>query len=1545
MNKVYLNHHLIVRAQKGFFKSVTLLVLLIGSISGYSQTCYVTGTGAAASPTCSNQVLNLGAGEFKTMTFAAGVYYTFSFANNAQTDGFCVNGIQYLGNPTTIAPGAGTFNVSMYRANGTWAGGSATLTYRIETPAAPQAVGNITVGPAQGLTGALNDANFSASGCWNGGGVNGSCSSGGIGGHEAYRGRLFRSGALDGGVIGWAVDQNSTGDYWQVDFGSVIPVNGVASQGREDADQWLGTYTVATSLDGTTWYNVPGTFSGNADRNTVAINWFGQYHARYVRITTTATFTGHQSARFEVLSIPEGSSASTQTVYASAQFVSNAGEIRWYDAAAGGTLLGTGRTIGRNITANTTIYAASYNGGCESARTAVTLRINDIYGQGPAGVGNTNGKSLVNLWLNSDSYSAVANGTATGTWTDLSGKGNNATQGTGANQPLVQTSIAFNNQKVLRFDGTNDILGTSNYFNGFYAASTPNPFTTIGVASYRGDNERVITSNTHNWLLGWHGGLEDRAYYEGWLTGSCASGGVAPTNTPIMYTGTGNRVYSNLLKNGAQVASVGNTCGLYSPASIGIGGTALYGEYSNADVAEVITSDLVFNDARLKILHHYLHAKYGIAISGDIYLGDGVDFCDFEVSGVGRESSGVHTSGWSGGLYVTTTISDFLKDNGDYILFGRNASTGGWETSTLATCGTPNPSRRLSRIWYIDKTDGGTAGGNVTLSFDLNELQGSAPLAANNYRLMYRVTSAGTFASVATGTVVGNRVQFTLNATAIVDGEYTLGYDADIPRSMSFNGSNQYIETPSSTSLQTPSDFSYEMWVRPTSFSMYNTYFENGQWAGQTTLLRQESPTQINLYISGTGLGAIAYAPPLNTWTHLALVRSGSTITLYANGVSVGNFTSYGTSILPTNVMRIGSSVHSTGQMFNGQIDEFRLWNRALTPVEITNRMHSNITNLDIYWNNLQAYYKFDESGGTKVFDLSQNNNNGTPVNSPTVVALHSANLTDIAGTSPSCNGTTTNYTAVVGNANSRLTYNWLVSGATINSGQGTNTINVTWTSTGVQTIAVQVTHSNECHQESYNENISTSQPSIAPTSVTGTGTFCPGNTVPLTQVGGTLNGLSYYEWFTGGCGSVAIGAGPTMNVSPTTTTTYYVRASANGGCPATTCASGTVTMPSPSNTLSADLSTATCTVTENAYVHFYDNSGRLVMSINSNGQNLGTVNVTSYVNGGGAPVNIQACDTYQPWYVTAALGRRWVVSPQFQPASPVSVRLYFDNSEVTALSTVANSNANPNDNYVALGSLDLSKYSNTTNPALVDGSFANNCSSGSSTVHATTGSGNVTSLFGSFSATGRYTQYSFTGFSELWLSGTNNVSPLPIELTSFTAICDGGGVRLDWTTATEINNEKFIIDRSADLQSWEPVTTFPGAGNSNQPLSYQTIDDRPLDGISYYRLTQHDYDGKSETFEPISVTCYSDGNGNTMLVYPNPASDQFVVSISLVEDINNGTLEMLDMNGKIVLSKNIDIQKGNHSFSFDRTAMNPGVYIIRLKSAINIVPIKLVIK
>jgi hypothetical protein len=128
-----------------------------------------------------------------------------------------------------------------------------------------------------------------------------------------------------------------------------------------------------------------------------------------------------------------------------------------------------------------------------------------------------------------------------------------------------------------------------------------------------------------------------------------------------------------------------------------------------------------------------------------------------------------------------------------------------------------------------------------------------------------------------------------------------------------------------------------------------------------------------------------------------------------------------------------------------------------------------------------------------------------------------------------------------------------------------------------------------------------------------------------------------------------------------------------------------------------------------------------------------------------------------------------------------------------------------------------------------------------------------------------------FSSFSLFGFGGTGG-SALPITLVNW----DGGMVDdvavLEWTVASQVNNDFYTIEKSIDCENWEEVATIPGAGNSNMLMDYKICDEKPYVGVSYYRLTQTDYDGKFETFRPISIIY---DKPIKLSINPNPVGEE----------------------------------------------------------------------
>ena len=95
---------------------------------------------------------------------------------------------------------------------------------------------------------------------------------------------------------------------------------------------------------------------------------------------------------------------------------------------------------------------------------------------------------------------------------------------------------------------------------------------------------------------------------------------------------------------------------------------------------------------------------------------------------------------------------------------------------------------------------------------------------------------------------------------------------------------------------------------------------------------------------------------------------------------------------------------------------------------------------------------------------------------------------------------------------------------------------------------------------------------------------------------------------------------------------------------------------------------------------------------------------------------------------------------------------------------------------------------------------------------------------------------------------------PLPIELFHFGATALDDRVRVEWSTASERNNDLFIVERSADGERFLAIGTVPGAGNSAMMRNYIFDDATPLQGTSYYRLRQVDFDGTGSLSNMVAV-------------------------------------------------------------------------------------------
>lgn len=179
------------------------------------------------------------------------------------------------------------------------------------------------------------------------------------------------------------------------------------------------------------------------------------------------------------------------------------------------------------------------------------------------------------------------------------------------------------------------------------------------------------------------------------------------------------------------------------------------------------------------------------------------------------------------------------------------------------------------------------------------------------------------------------------------------------------------------------------------------------------------------------------------------------------------------------------------------------------------------------------------------------------------------------------------------------------------------------------------------------------------------------------------------------------------------------------------------------------------------------------------------------------------------------------------------------------------------------------------------------------------------------------------------------NAFPLPVELSSFTALATENGIELKWITATEVNNYGFEIQRSTDEKDWRVLGFIQGSGNSNSTHHYSYIDDKINFGRYSYRLKQIDNDGSFEYSNIVNAEAgVMPANFVLEQNYPNPFNPVTVLKFA-VRNSELTTLKVFNVLGKEVATVfNAVTEPGRtYEFRFDGSDLPSGLYFYSLKS------------
>lgn len=172
--------------------------------------------------------------------------------------------------------------------------------------------------------------------------------------------------------------------------------------------------------------------------------------------------------------------------------------------------------------------------------------------------------------------------------------------------------------------------------------------------------------------------------------------------------------------------------------------------------------------------------------------------------------------------------------------------------------------------------------------------------------------------------------------------------------------------------------------------------------------------------------------------------------------------------------------------------------------------------------------------------------------------------------------------------------------------------------------------------------------------------------------------------------------------------------------------------------------------------------------------------------------------------------------------------------------------------------------------------------------------------------------------------------SSMPVVLTNFEVqLINESEVLIQWTTASEMDNRHFIVERSSDEIDFRPIGVIEGSGTTNSINHYSLEDLDPSYSINYYRLKQVDFDGAFEYSKVISI---NNSSKREFQIYPNPVADKFNIV-----GIQEGEIVITDNMGKTVM------QTDFMDSAIDISALPSGIYFVKVSSKDNVSTKKLI--
>jgi hypothetical protein len=201
------------------------------------------------------------------------------------------------------------------------------------------------------------------------------------------------------------------------------------------------------------------------------------------------------------------------------------------------------------------------------------------------------------------------------------------------------------------------------------------------------------------------------------------------------------------------------------------------------------------------------------------------------------------------------------------------------------------------------------------------------------------------------------------------------------------------------------------------------------------------------------------------------------------------------------------------------------------------------------------------------------------------------------------------------------------------------------------------------------------------------------------------------------------------------------------------------------------------------------------------------------------------------------------------------------------------------------------------------------------------------------------------------------DLNPVPVELTSFSANANKNDVELNWSTATELNNKGFELQRRSEDRDFNKIAFINGHGTTTETHTYSFKDENPGEGIFFYRLKQIDLSGTFDYSDEVMVTISNPVSFELEQNYPNPFNPsttiKFTISPASTKLYAGGDLQFTNLKVYDVLGKEVATLvneesaiggAGSYKVEFNAAGLPSGIYFYKLQTDVFIATKKMIL-